>query len=345
MQTISDAPMVKRLRMLFRLVSAKSNRQWLTIRDLEPFATRAYLYAVLTRLEKEGLIARHYTRPLKGRPMKCWQATDAGDSLVSKLPEGLLPRAPQPRVPISKVIEVANYPLDRKLAVSKAWTENIAVSVTTEQVTADALKRRLDPPQKDDRAEQYSLVHESFSLTINNNDLCSVILKRAEWALFLTQLCLDAGLSKRATVAFIAEINARLPEGTARVEIPVLDHEIREFKTHFKITTELQKNKRPTGKRVVSRINYSTLVDYESAGTLRRIDTFLAVVSALQHTSWVAQEVLEDRAKEEAEKREQEQLAAEKKLAEDQAKAEELRKETEQKEAAERANREAQYIG
>lgn len=337
--------MVKRLRMLFRLVSAKSNKQWLTIRDLEPFGTRPYLYRVLGSLERDGYIAKHYTRPLKGRPMKCWQATDAGDSLLSKLPEGQLPRAPQPRVPIPRLIEAAIYPLDRRLAVNKAWTENVVVSLTTEQVVADALRRKLDPPQRDDRAEQYSLVHEAFSLTINNNDLSTVILKRAEWALFLAQLCLDAGLSKRTTMAFIAEINARLPDSIARVEIPVLDHEIREFRTRFQVTTIVTKNKKPTGKRIQSRINYSTLVDHESVGTLRRIDTYLAVMSALQHTSMVAQEVLEDRAKEEAEKREQEQLAAEKKLAEDQAKAEELRKAEEQKQQAERSKKEVQYIG
>jgi len=341
----SDSPMTKKIRMLFRLVSAKSNAQWLTIRDLAPFGPRPYLYRVLAGLEKEGYVARRWARPAKGKPMKSWQATEAGDSLLSHLPEGQLPRAPLPRAATARTIEVMNYPLDSVLDVKNAWTENVRLNLTVQPIVADALRGKLDPPGKEDKAEQYSLITETFALTINKNDLASVILKKVEWSTALTELCLVAGLSRRTTATFIALIYARLPASIARVEIPLLAHELKEFRQRYKITTRVLKDRKPTGKVIQSNINYSTLVDWESIGKLHLVDTFLSVMSAMQHNAVFAQEVLEDRAKEEAEKREQEQIEAEKKLAEDQAKAEELRKETEQKEQAERAKKEAQYIG
>lgn len=303
------------------------------------------MYRVLAILEKEGLVARHWTRPAKGKAMKCWQATEAGDSLLSHLPEGLLPRAPLPMAPTQRTIEVVNYPMDRVLDLKNAWTANVRLSLTLEPVTADALRRKFDPPQKNDRAEQYSLTTDVFSLNINNNNLCAVVLKRAEWGTALADLCFLAGLSKRATTTFIAEINARLPDGTAHVEIPVLMHELKEFKQRYKITTRVLKDGKSTRKIIQSKIDFSAWVDWESVGKLHLVDTFLSVMGAMQHNAVFAQEVLEDRAKDEAEKREQQQVEAEKKLAEDQEKAEELRKADEAKQQAERDKKEVQYIG
>lgn len=315
----AQAATTKKSKIIHRLISARVKAEWLTIRDLRSMATKSYIYRLLASLEKNGHVAHRYFYPTKGRRFKAWQATAQADVLVSPLSpleEGLLPRPP-PKREESRILEVVTRPIDKYVDTSRMYLDNARVSLELSRREAHLLRKRCNPPTRHDRADQYSLKTELFSITISKRNVAAFVLKDIEkWAKGVIDLCKSAGFSAEAAMSLMAEITTRLPDALVRVEMPVLLREIKEHRVKYDIKTRILDSKgRAVGHGIHSNINFSLNIDFESIGDLYRVDNFLSVLGSLQHSSVVAQEAIEQREKEKVEKQEKERNEAEEKLA------------------------------
>lgn len=312
------AATTKKAKIIHRLISARVKAEWLTIRDLRSMATKSYIYRLLANFVKNGHVAHRYFYPTKGRRFKGWQATTQADVLVSPLSpleEGLLPRSPPKEA--NRVLEVVTRPIDKYIDTKRTYLDNARLSLELSRTEAHLLRKRCNPPSQHDRADQYSLKTELFSITISNRNVAVFVLKNVEkWSKGIIDLCKSAGFSAESTMSLIAEITTRLPDALVRVEMPVLLREIKEHRVKYDIKTRILDSKgRAVGHGIHSNINFSLTIDWESIGALYRVDNFLSVLGSLQHSSVVAQEAIEQREKEKVEKQEKERSAAEKKLA------------------------------
>lgn len=335
----------------------------LTIRDLEKVASRGYIYGLLKDFENSGFVSVRFKRTLKGRT-KEWMGTETLNQYISSLSshkEGLLPRGVQfgdiPRTRAlkkrlgkkkkgreSKTIEVLVKDATTQIGIDQAYTEHIQVTTIMNPAVAKALRTKLNTPSKGDRAKQYSLVMENLSLSISNRDKAVVELKTKQWADQLAQLCVLAGVSKKATKQLIADINMSIPDGTCRVEFPVFLQQLNDLEVSYEMRTEIfGPDGETTGYIVQSNINRSMLVDYEVLGKVYAVDSFLTTMSAMQNNAAVSFASIKLQQEKEADEQEQKRKAAEAEMEKERIKQEVLQ-ELEEEKAKKRKGWENSYL-
>ena len=353
----------KKIRIMNMLSYAFKNGTTLTIRDLEKVASRGYIYGLLKDFEQRGFVSVRIQRTQKGKT-KGWLGTETLNQYISSQSshkEGLLPRGvkfgeiartralkkrlgKKKKGRESKIIQVVTKDASRDIGIDYAYTEHIQVVTILDPAVAKALRTKLNPPSKGDHAKQYSLVMENLSLSISNRDKTVVELKTKQWADQLAQLCVLAGISKKATKQLIADINMNIPDGTCRVEFPVFLQQLNDLEVSYEMRTEIfGPDGETTGYIVQSNINRSMLVDYEVLGKVYAVDSFLSTMSAMQNNAAVNYASIKIQHEKEAQEREDKRKAAEAEMDKERIKQEVL-KEMEEKKAKERTGWEDNYI-
>lgn len=323
------ATMPKKKRIQYMLVSAYQNDQWLTIKDLEHVASRGYIYTLITEWTDKGLIISRQI-PVKMivggfkrlTKLTGWRATDKLVSLVSSEQKGLPPRSLKKRM-FRKVkderhgkLDVYVREADASIGVDGAYTEELKVWIQMNPAVAEALRQKMQPPGQRDRADQYSLKTEAFSVTISAKDKAQFNLHTILWHDALKQLCVIAGVSKRATNTLVSQINQAIPEGFTKVEFPLFMPGITEIVLEYNIDTAIinEETGESTGYFVSSNINKSLITDWEVLGKVYAVDNLLSTLSAMQHNSAVTYQSIKHKMLKEAEEREEKEKAAEQEM-------------------------------
>jgi len=323
------ATLPKKKRIMFMLVAARQRDTWLTIRDLEHVATRGYIYRLMEGFKLRGFVTSRLIpiRMVIGgfkrlTKLSGWRGTDSLLSFVSLQSlqkEGPLPRYTQiKRKKRSKTehepkkILVTTRPANELIGIDYAYTEELKVWVQMDPAVAAALRTKMVPPRVDDRAEQYMIQTEAFTLTLSLKDKARFDLHTLNWADALAQLCVLAGTSKSAIKSLISMVNHSIPEGFAKVEFPLFLQQLNEVNAEYKMDTEIfDETGKSIGWWVKSNINRSLTVDYEVLGKVYAVDSFLSTMSAMQHQSAVNYASIKHKALQEAEQREKDRKEAE----------------------------------
>ena len=170
----------------------------------------------------------------------------------------------------------------------------------------------MNPPKKGDPAKQYALKMENLSISISNRDKAVVELLNTSWAEQLAQSCVLAGVSKKATKQLIADIIMNIPDGTCRVEFPVFLQQLNDLEVSYEMQTEIYgPDGKTTGYLIKSNINRSMLVDYEVLGKVYAVDSFLSIMSAMQHNAAVNYASIKIQQEKEATEQEEKRKASE----------------------------------
>lgn len=267
-----------RIKVLARLITAKTHNKFVPRRDLLKIASRGYLDRLLPDLQREGFIIR------KG-PRGAYQYQ--GTELATKLLDlGTLPRSPlMPQTaserPRGHLVQLR--PITQFLDIDSLWMEHQRVSVNLDSHTADVLRAKCNPESPRDRARQKSYSCSAFTATIARRGSCVLILKEPQWEEAFAKWLLGSGLSQSGTNSVLSMLRAQLPDSRKQVEMPVLDPTLKGREVAFAVTTKIGDDK------IVTNINYSTKVDMEIFGTAFLVDQWLAVLGGTQHNMVVVQ--------------------------------------------------------
>lgn len=332
-QEIARIPKKTRIRNM--LLAAYREGRWLTIRDLGLIASRGYIYNLMKEFIDNGWV-KEKQLILKGRRTTGWQGTKKLVSFVSSQEEGQpargvdfgkIPKRRALRKRLEKAgkkkktaykadaVKVLTKPtklLSDYIGVDSAYTEKVTVTVILDPAVADRLRQVLNPPSKQDRADQYHMNTEPLSVILSGKDKCVFILKKTEWAMALGQICIMAGISRVATNGLIQQVEVSIPDGYAQTEFPIFMQHINDLEVSYEMRTEiLDADGEPTGFVIVSNINRSMLVDFEVLGKVYAVDSLLSVMSAMQHSVSVAYAHMEIEKRQEAEEREKQRKETE----------------------------------
>jgi len=281
---MEDTPSKKR-RILAVLVTARTNKQWLSRKDLLRIASGGYVDKLLLEFRQDGLIERTGSR---GR----YRYRASKKTFQTFLEEGPLPRGPQEKGRLSKEERPRGHlvqlrPVTEFLDPDAMWVEHQRVSFQVDSWTAGVLREKCHPASRKDRAKQRSFSCSSFTVTITKRGVCQLIMKEPNWQRRLADWFLATGLSQASATSVLSMVKAQLPERFKRAEMPVLDRSLKARDVEFVVSTRVGDEK------IVSNINYSTNIDWEIYGSAFLVDQFLSVLAGTQHNQVVALVALE----------------------------------------------------
>ena len=272
-----------RTKLLARLVTAKTHDKWVPRKDLLRIATRGYLDRLLPELLREGLVTR------KGpRGNHQYQGTELATKLLDL---GPLPRGTQKRRERTHDVDVTLVPNNQLIDVQNAWMEHVRVSIKVDMHTADLMRAKCVAPGARDRAQQFSFGNKEFSITVSRRGACMLVLKELQWSKSFPDWLQACGLSANTMTNVLGQVTLQLPESFRRIEIPVLQRELKQRNVRFVIRTRAGED------WVESNINYSTDVDLEALGTGILVDNWVAMLAATQHNAVAVLQALEQQIK------------------------------------------------
>lgn len=261
-------------RILARLVSARSNNQWVTITQLSKMSGirhRNTVYKALERFLKDGLVTRRKTHPTQGRWYWEYQATEVGQL---DLEQGGVPRSPSTGRMVEYKFGVV--PFSDALDFEAMVIEDLRVYLTLDRYATEKLRAACDPPKKrrkgkkEDRAKQVSYSDEAFTISISKSGKATLVLRKVGWSEPLNQWMVKAGLNVITAQQFLRQIVHQIPDQLARIEIPILVPGLKKVGAQFDATINVD------GEVILANINYSrNQVGLELHGMVKWIDNFV----------------------------------------------------------------------
>lgn len=298
-------------RIMNRLVTAKSKNEWISVNALCAMSgvKKGTAFKTLQRLLSEGLIERKIVKPPKGRFFFLYRASELGQVRheLGSLPTGSRIEHKEFDVLVRTITDI--------LDPSRVKWELRQVVITLDPYVSSILRKNCTTkpkPKKKDRAEQVTYAEPSFTITITNTAIATVILRDPMiWDTSMTNWMKKTGLSNAAIQTVIRLIRNQLPAGFTRAEVPILEHAIKRLQVECHVETLVK-----GVLAVESNINYSmNEIGLEYFGMTQWVDALIRTLISFQHSTvvsetardeWIkeAYEVLEKIRREEQEKEE-----------------------------------------
>jgi hypothetical protein len=265
---------------LARLISARSNKEWLSVKDLFRFRggtmNECTIRTCLRRLEQRGLIEKQLKRPyraLKGRRILHYQASKDAKLIHA---EGGLPGSPRKRVLL--VLQRRFSDLFDAGSVDLEQWQLQPVKIILDRFTSDRLRAVCGPAKRGDRAEQRVHSEEDFVVSISKLGKVTLNIRGLDWLGSLSDWFSGAGLSDQIVRDLFAKIHSAMKDAFTRLEFPCLDERVSRIRPQWQLRRIDPDTNQVTD---VWELNYSgNHVGLEGSGQAEFVNNLAAALTA-----------------------------------------------------------------